>query len=157
MFIQELKLIRSNKSRTRVWSPWTQSRELGDKSPEEKLMWPYTSKFNRHSKNHSLLVDDRVKDILRSRPSLLSHISHTWAYFLTVDLSATRDIKLFIYTSLRKQLCFLLNSTLQCCKKLFFMSWIGFAKMKANSSSSSFPPELQCHICISLQEPACRS
>lgn len=82
MFIQELKLIRCTKSRPSVWIPWTQSRELGDKSPEEKLTWPYTSKFNRHAKNHSLLADDIVKDTLRSRPSLLYHISHTWAYLI---------------------------------------------------------------------------
>lgn len=53
MFIQDLKLIKSSESRPRVWSPQTQSREPAHKSEKEKLMWPYTSKFNPHAKNHS--------------------------------------------------------------------------------------------------------
>lgn len=52
MFVQELKWIRSSKSRPRVCGLRTQSRELGDKSQreEKKIMWPYTAKFNRHAK-----------------------------------------------------------------------------------------------------------
>lgn len=84
MFIQDLKLIKSSESRPRVWSPQTQSREPGHKSVKEKLMWPYTSKFNPHAKNHSLRADDRVKDTLRSRPSLLSRINHTWAFLIFI-------------------------------------------------------------------------
>lgn len=53
MFIQDLKLIKSSESRPRVSSPQTQSREPDHKSEKEKLMWPYTSKFNPHAKNHS--------------------------------------------------------------------------------------------------------
>lgn len=53
MFIQDLKLIKSSESRPRVCSPRTQSREPAHKSEKEKLMWPYTSKFNPHAKNHS--------------------------------------------------------------------------------------------------------
>lgn len=84
MFIQDLKLIKSSESRPRVWSPQTQSREPGHKSVKEKLMWPYTSKFNPHAKNHSLRADDRVKDTLRSRPSLLSRINHSWAFLIFI-------------------------------------------------------------------------
>lgn len=86
MFIQELKWIKSHESRLHVWSSQTQSREPGHKSLEEKVMWPYTSKFNPYAKNHSLHADDRVKDTLRSRPSLLSHINHAGAFLIFILL-----------------------------------------------------------------------
>lgn len=85
-------------------------------------MWPYTSKFNRHAKNHSLYTDDRVKDTLRSRPSLLSHINHTQAFLIfLLQVSLLLKIlraKLFFDISLTLTKAAVLCTALQYCESV---------------------------------------
>lgn len=76
MFIQEHKLIKSSESRLRVWSPRTQSREAAHKSHKEKLMWPYTSKFNRRAKNHSGRAADTRRHLEVQTFTPVPHQSH---------------------------------------------------------------------------------
>ena len=127
---KNLDEIGDTKSRPRVWAPRTQSREPGDKSPGEKVMWPYTSEFNRHAKNHSLLAGDGVGDTLRSGPSLLPVVNHAWAFFNFFFLHPDRrslscsgywgqSYSLTLARHLPKQLFSMRSATLQCCKKHF--------------------------------------